>query len=223
MVPGFPRAAFGPERWIETDLGPVEREPLSFGDLILRHFRCHGIAKPRKGFSLVVLRSCGREVEPFVGEDDIQRNAVSLVVHQPEHGLRKRISLNGAPGVEIGGGIIVLRFAKTVLIQKAKQAERLGVSVLSQGCQFPGRENVIAAGIGSGAACQRAGRGDRRGSHPDQHNHRYSRPASAHRFGEDSAANRRNHLEWDRYSPLSGHWWSLPDLSKSSRYRRATS
>ena len=59
-------------------------------------------------------------------------NAVSLVVHQSEHGLRKRISLNGAPGVEIGRGIIVLRFAKTVFIKEAQQAERLGVSALSQ-------------------------------------------------------------------------------------------
>src|ERR1700722_8452719 len=133
LVPGFPWTALGAERRIEVDRDPVEREPLSFGDLILRHFRCHGIAKSRKIFLFVALRSCRGKVEPFVGEDEIQRNAVSLVVHQPEHRLRKRISLNGAPGVEIGGGIIVLGFAKTVFIQEAKQAECPGVSALSQG------------------------------------------------------------------------------------------
>src|SRR5262245_54089934 len=97
----------------------------------------------------------GREVEPFVGEDEILRHTVPLVVQQAEHGLGERISLHGALRIEIRGGVIGLRFTESVFIEKAKQAERFRVATQRQWREFSCGTNVVATRIGSGAACQR--------------------------------------------------------------------
>src|SRR5262245_50873700 len=96
----------------------------------------------------------GREVEPFVGEDEILRYTVPLVVEQAEHSLGERISLYGALRIEIRGGVIGLRFTESVFIEKAKQAERFRVAAQRQWCELPGSTNVVATRIGGGAACQ---------------------------------------------------------------------
>ena len=173
-------------------------------------------------FSARALGACRGKVEPFVGEDEILRNAVALVVHQSEHGLRERITLNGAPGVEIGGGNIGLRFAKTVFVQEAKQAERLGVSPLSQRRQFPGRANIIAPGIGCGAARQRVGMRD--GVAPMPNRASRIRPTSIDApLWREQRRERTQPAGMESVSVVNGHWWSLLDLSKSWRYLRAVS
>src|SRR5271168_4671983 len=98
----------------------------------------------------MLARASRGEVEPLVSADEIQRNAVALVVHQSEHGLCEGISLSGSPRVEIGGGFVKLRDAKAMLVQEAEQTERFRVSALCQGSQVSGCMNVIAAGKGRG-------------------------------------------------------------------------
>jgi hypothetical protein len=105
-------------------------------------------------------RAGGGEVEPFVSECEILGNAVPFVIQQSEHGLREGISLNRTPGIEIGGGIIGLRFAKAMFVKEAEQPERPGVSTLRQRRQFADRANVVAAGIGRRSARQCVGMRD---------------------------------------------------------------
>src|SRR5579872_3661800 len=104
-------------------------------------------------------------------------HAVTLVVHQSEHRLRERVALNGAATIEVEGGVIGLRHAKTVLIHEAYQAKRPRISPLGERYEIPRGADVIAVIKGGSAAAERVGARRRGGDHDENRRRRSNEPA----------------------------------------------
>src|ERR1700690_1124762 len=82
---------------------PDQGVPLGFNDLIRRPFRSHRIAQPPIVIAVALGRSGCGQIEPFVGENQVLRDAVTLVIAQAEPALRKDIALRGRALIEVGG------------------------------------------------------------------------------------------------------------------------
>src|SRR5436190_1850920 len=67
-----------------------------------------------------LLPKCRGEVEPFVGQHDVLRYAVAFVIAQTEPTLGKGIALHGGSLVEIGGGVVGLRYTEAVFVHEAQ-------------------------------------------------------------------------------------------------------
>src|SRR5258708_16022837 len=80
-------------------------------DLAARHLGGHGIADPRARFPRPARCARGREIEPFVGLDDIAGHPLPLVIEQAERILREAVALLRGAAVPHRRFGIVLRNA----------------------------------------------------------------------------------------------------------------
>src|ERR1700721_861914 len=67
--------------------GPHHSQPLALRNLGQRHLRGNRIAKPQVGGTLTSRGPRCRQVEPFVGKNEILPHAVTLVVTQAKSAL----------------------------------------------------------------------------------------------------------------------------------------
>lgn len=72
-------------------------------DFVARPLGGEGVAESQIAVTLTAPRTRRRQVEPFIGLDVVVMNAVALVVHQAEHGLREPIALNSALAIKVVG------------------------------------------------------------------------------------------------------------------------
>src|SRR5450631_2419655 len=102
--------------WSPATGCPDQGQPLARNDLTGRHFRSHRVAEPEIKIPLAPGGGMrGGEVEPFIGQHEVLRHAMALVVDQAKPALSEGIALDCRLLVEIRRGIIGLRHAKAVL------------------------------------------------------------------------------------------------------------
>src|SRR3984957_3331971 len=108
--------------------GPYQSQSLAFRHLFQRHLRGDCISKPLVKIMLAPGRPRGRQIEPFVGKNDVFRHAMAPVVTEAEPALGEGIALLRRLAIEIGGCDVILRHAEAVFVPETQPSNRMGAA-----------------------------------------------------------------------------------------------